>query len=251
MKVIIIEDEKPAADKLKKAIQKADASIEIMAVLDSIQSAIFWLKQQPAPELIFMDIELSDGLGFKIFEKTNVPCPIIFTTAYDEYWQEAFEHNSIDYLLKPVKQEKLEAALKKFDSLKQYFANNFQQLLQSQQSVQTGTHKKRFLVKRGTDYISIKAEDIAYFYAAHKLVCLVDAKGQKFILDQSLADIEKQLDPSLFYRVNRKYLIQLNAIKKIKSYPKSKLQLEVEPAINEDIIVSQENVAAFKDWMGN
>jgi len=249
MKVILIEDEKPAAEKLKKAIQKADVSIEIVTVLDTVQSAIHWLRQQPVPDLIFMDIELSDGLCFKILEKISVTCPIIFTTAYDEYWQEAFEHNGIDYLLKPVKQEKLETALKKFDSLKQYFTTNLQQLLQSQQAT-PGSYKKRFLVKRGIDYVSIKTEEIAYFYAAHKLVCLVDTKGQKFILDQSLADIEKQLDPALFYRVNRKYLIQLNAIKKIKSYPKSKLQLEVEPSINEEIIISQENVAAFKDWMG-
>jgi DNA-binding LytR/AlgR family response regulator len=124
-------------------------------------------------------------------------------------------------------------------------------LLQSQQSPQQGQFKRRFLVKRGTDYISVKAEDIAYFYATHKLVCLVDAKAQKFILDQSLSDIEKQLDPAQFYRVNRKFLVHSNAIKKIKSYPKSKLQLEVEPAINEDIIVSQENAAAFKEWMGS
>ena len=251
MKVIIIEDEKPAADKLKKAIQKVDHSIEVIKVLDSVQSSVTFFQQQPMPELVFMDIELSDGLCFKIFEKISLTCPIIFTTAYDEYWQEAFEHNSIDYLLKPVKQEKLETALKKYDSLKQYFANNLQHLLQSQQAGQQSGYKKRFLVKRGTDYISVKTDDIAYFYAAHKLVCLVDAKGQKFILDQSLADIEKQLDPVQFYRVNRKYLLHLNAIKKIKSYPKSKLQLEVQPPANEDIIISQENVTAFKEWMGS
>lgn len=246
MKAIIIEDEKPAADKLKKAIQKADASIEVTAVLNSVQTSVAWLKQYPQPELIFMDIELSDGLSFKIFEKTTISCPVIFTTAYDEYWQEAFEHNSIDYLLKPIKQDKLEAALKKYDALKQYFANNFEKLLQQQPA----GYKKRFLVKRGADYISIKTEDIAYFYATHKLVCLVDNTNQKYILDQSLAEIEKQLDPSLFYRINRKYLVQLNAIRKIKSWPKSKLQLEIIPAVNEDIIISQENVAAFKQWMG-
>jgi DNA-binding LytR/AlgR family response regulator len=249
MKAIIIEDEKPAADKLKKAIQTADASVEIIAVLDSVQSSIAWFSQHPPPELVFMDIELSDGLCFRIFDNSTILCPVIFTTAYDEYWQEAFEHNSIDYLLKPVKQEKLEAALKKYMVLKQYFTANLQQLLQN--PVQPGTHKKRFLVKRGTDYISVKTEDIAYFYATHKLVCLVDSKGQKFILDLSLADIEKQLDPAQFYRVNRKYLIHHNAIRKIKSYPKSKLHLEVHPPVEEEIIISQENVGAFKEWMGS
>ncbi|MEP7374400.1 MAG: LytTR family DNA-binding domain-containing protein [Chitinophagaceae bacterium] len=251
MKVIIIEDERPAAEKLRKAIQKADPSIEVIAVLNSLTASVEWLQQNPLPELLFMDIDLGDGLSFKIFEKINISSPVIFCTAYDEYWQEAFEHNSIDYLLKPVKQEKLEIALNKYDKLKQHFAASFQQLQQWHRHPADSGYKKRFLVKRGTDYISIKTEDIAYFYAAHKLVCLVDNRNQKFILDQSLSDIEKQVDPSQFYRVNRKYFVQQNAIKKIKSYPKSKLQLDLEPPINEDIIISQENVAAFKEWMGN
>jgi two-component system, LytTR family, response regulator len=248
MRVIIIEDEKPAAEKLKKAISKANEQIEVEAVLDNVKSGVSWLSNNTMPDLIFMDIELSDGLSFKIFEQAKITCPVIFTTAYDEYWQEAFEHNSIDYLLKPIKQEKLETALSKYERLKTYFEQNLQQLLQSQQS-QTNGYKKRFLVKRGADYISVKTEDIAYFYAAHKLVCMVDSKNQKFILDQSLAEIEKQIDPALFYRVNRKYLVSINAVKKMKTHPRSKLQLELEPTINEEIIISQENVSAFKDWM--
>ena len=251
MKVIIIEDEKPAAEKLLRAIQKADPSIEVSAVLNNVKDAVAWLQQNPMPDLLFVDIELSDGLSFKIFETVSINSPVIFCTAFDEYWQEAFEHNSIDYLLKPVKQEKLETALHKYDKLKQHFASGFQQLLQWQQQPAGNGYKKRFLVKRGTDYISVKTEDIAYFYAAHKLVCMVGNSNQKFILDQSLADIEKQLDPAQFYRVNRKYLIQLTAIKKIKTFPKSKLQLEVEPVVNEDIIISQENVSAFKEWIGS
>ena len=250
MRTIIIEDEKPAAEKLMKALAKADASLDVLTVCSSIQAATEWLKNNPMPDLIFMDIEISDGLSFKIFEKINITCPVIFCTAYDEYWQEAFEHNSIDYLLKPIKQDKLEAALGKYDLLKKYFSQNFSNLLDAQKKP-NGQYKKRFLVKRGTDYFSIRTEDIAYFYATHKLVCMVDNKGQKFILDQSLSDIEKQLDSSQFYRVNRKYLVQMNAIKKIKTYPKSKLQLELEPAITDEIIISQENVAAFKEWMGN
>jgi DNA-binding LytR/AlgR family response regulator len=250
MRTLIIEDEKPAADKLKKAIQKTGLGIEIIAQLDSVQSAIQWLRTQEQPELVFMDIELSDGLCFKIFETVSVPCPIIFTTAYDEYWQEAFELNSIDYLLKPVKQEKLEAALKKYDTLKQYFASNFQQLMQTKRT-NLPAHKKRFLVKRGTDYISVKTEDIAYFYATHKLVCMVNKKAEKFILDISLSDIEKQIDPVSFYRINRKYLVNMSAIKRIKSYPKSKLEVEMDPPVNDEILISQENVAAFKDWMAS
>jgi two-component system LytT family response regulator len=249
MKVIIIEDERPAAEKLLKALQKASPQTEIAAILNSVQAAAEWLQQHPMPDLLFMDIQLGDGLSFRVFDQVNITSPVIFCTAFDEYWQEAFEHNSIDYLLKPVKQEKLEAALHKYDKLKQHFAANFRQLQQWQQ--QPAGYKKRFLVKRGTDYVSIKSEDIAYFYAAHKLVCMVDSKGQKFILDLSLADIEKQLDPAQFYRVNRKYLVNQPAIKKIKTYPKSKLQVEVEPAVTEEIIVSQENASAFKEWMGH
>jgi DNA-binding LytR/AlgR family response regulator len=250
MKVVLIEDEKPAAEKLQKALLKADSSLEIEAVLDSIQSAEAWFATYPMPDLVFMDIELSDGLSFQLLDNVKISCPILFCTAYDEYWQEAFEHNGIDYLLKPVSDEKLRQALRKYESLKKHFAQNLHQLLQSQQK-QTSVFKKRFLVKRGSDYISIKTEDIAYFYATHKLVCMVDNRNQKFILDQSLSDLEKETDPSVFYRVNRKYLVQVSAIQKIKTYPKSKLELELKPAAPEEVIVSQENAAAFKEWMGN
>ncbi|MCG2613071.1 LytTR family DNA-binding domain-containing protein [Terrimonas sp. NA20] len=250
MRAIIIEDEKPAAEKLQKAILKADTGIDVVATLSSVKSAIEWLEENDMPNLLFMDIELSDGLSFKIFDAVNITSPVIFCTAFDEYWQEAFEHNSIDYLLKPVRQEKLDAALKKYDKLKQHFSADVRQFLQSRQQ-QLADYKKRFLVKRGTDYISVKTDDIAYFYATHKLVCMIDQKNQKFILDQSLSEIEKQLDPSMFYRVNRKYLVHLNAIRKIRTFPKSKLQLELEPEINEDIIISQDNVTAFKEWMSS
>jgi DNA-binding LytR/AlgR family response regulator len=249
MRTIIIEDEKPAAEKLVKALTKADPAIEVLAVCNSIRESVQWLSGNPMPELIFMDIELSDGSSFKIFEKVNITCPVIFITAFDEYWQQAFENNSIDYLLKPVKQDKLETALNKYEKLKKYFSKQLQQLLDTNE--QQGSYKKRFLIKRGTDYISIKTEAIRYFFAAHKIVCLVDDRSQKFIIDQSLNDIEKQLDPSQFYRVNRKYIVHINAIRKIKSYPKSKLQLELEPMNNDEIIISQENVTSFKQWMGN
>jgi len=248
MRIVIIEDEKPAAQKLQKAIIKCNGNIEVAAILGSTKDATAWLRENPLPELIFMDIELSDGLSFSIFEEVPITCPVIFTTAYDEYWQEAFEHNSIDYLLKPVLQEKLETALKKYETLKKYFTLNYQKLKQWQS--ENNEYKKRFLVKRGADYISIKTEDIPYFYATHKLVCMVDNKNQKFILDQSLADIETRLDPSQFYRVNRKYLINITAIKLMKTYSKGKLKLEVTPPVSEDIIVAQENVAAFKEWVG-
>ena len=249
MRIVIIEDEKPAAEKLKKALLKQDADLNIEAVLDSIASAEQWFAVNAMPDLLFMDIELSDGLSFQLLDRVAITCPIIFCTAYDEYWQEAFEHNGIDYLLKPVSDDKLQQALNKYETLKKYFAQNLQQLLQSQHQA-TG-YKKRFLVKRGSDYVSVKTEDVAYFYATHKLVCMVDQRSQKFILDQSLADPEKETDPSIFYRVNRKYLVNIASIQKIKTYPKSKLELELQPAAPEEVIVSQENTAAFKEWMGS
>lgn len=247
MKVVIIEDEIPAVDKLRNALYKYDETVIVTDVLRSVQESVHWINEHPMPDLFFMDIELTDGLSFKIFDQVSITCPIIFTTAYDDYWQEAFEHNSIDYLLKPIRQEKLEAAMGKYEVLKKHFAQNLQHLL-SQNASGTGI-RKRFLVKRGIDYVSIKAEEIAYFYATHKVVCLVDIRANRFILDQSLADLEKQLDPSLFYRANRKYLVHINAIKKIKAYPKSKMQLELEPPASEEVLISQENVAAFKEWM--
>lgn len=250
MRIVIIEDEKPAAEKLKKALLKQNADLSIEAVLDSIVTAEQWFAVNSMPDLLFMDIELSDGLSFQLLDRVAINCPIIFCTAYDEYWQEAFEHNGIDYLLKPVSDEKLQQALNKYESLKKYFAQNLQQLLQSQQK-QTAGYKKRFLVKRGSDYVSVKTEEIAYFYATHKLVCMVDQRSQKFILDQSLADLEKETDPAVFYRVNRKYLVNIASIQKIKTYPKSKLELELQPAAPEEVIVSQENAAAFKEWMGS
>ena len=250
MKCVIIEDEKPAAEKLLSLLALTDQPVTVDVVLGSVQEAIDWLQQHPTPELILMDIELSDGLCFQIFVEVNVECPVLFTTAYDDYWQVAFEYNSIDYVFKPVKVEKLEAALKKYQKLKQHFTGNYQSLANWPLAQSAAGYKKRFLVKRGTDYISIKAEEVAYFYATHKLVCMVDSSGQKFIMDQSLADIETQVDPAVFYRVNRKYLVNMSAIKRIKTYPKSKLMLEVTPLVTEDIIISQENAAAFKQWMG-
>jgi len=251
MNIIIIEDEKPAAEKLQKALVQASNTITIETILGTVQSSVNWFQQHQPPDLIFMDIELTDGLSFQILEKVVIPCPIIFITAFDEYWQEAFEHNGIDYLLKPVKQEKLEAALQKFEKLKQFFTVNFQQLQQWRQQTGKLPYKKRFLVKRGMDYITVKTEEIAYFYATHKLVCMVDNTGQKFILDKSLAELEKEMDPAQFYRLNRKFLASVHAIKKIRAWPKSKLLIEVAPPVDEEIIISQENVNAFKEWAGN
>jgi DNA-binding LytR/AlgR family response regulator len=250
MNIVIIEDEKPAAEKLQRELQQCNTSLNINALLSSVAEAVIWFKQNTQPDLIFMDIELTDGLSFKIFESCNIECPVIFTTAYDEYWQEAFEYNSIDYLLKPVKQDKLEATLKKYEKLKQHFAANLKQLLHYNRQSES-KYKKRYLVKRGSDLIAVKTEDIAYCYATHKLVCMVDKNNQKFILDKSLSDLEKELTPAQFFRINRKYIANINAVKKMKLYGKGKLLVELIPAVEEEVIISNETVPAFKEWIGS
>src|ERR1700750_2386866 len=172
MKVIIIEDEIPAAKKLKKMLLETSYHIEIIKVLTSVAESLKWFQANRLPELVLMDIELSDGLSLDLIKKANIVCPVIFITAFDEYWQEAFEHNGIDYLLKPLKKESLETALNKFNELKDYFTSRYQSLLNYQESEKK--FKDRFLIKRGKEFTSIKSDNIAFFYATHKLVCLVD-----------------------------------------------------------------------------
>jgi len=250
MKVIIIEDEKPAVEKLRKALLKCQPPLVPEAILDSVHTATNWLGHNPPPDLIFMDIELSDGLSFTIFKEAPINSPVIFTTAFDEYWQEAFEHNSIDYLLKPIKQEKLEAAIQKYKKLEQHFSQNYTAIVQQLQMVnQSSGYRKRFLLKKGADLISIKTDEIAYCYAAHKICFIVDAAGQKFIIDKSLHDLEKEFDPVKFFRINRKYLVNIQHIKRIRTISKSKLSLELSPPANEEILISQEITASFKQWI--
>jgi two-component system LytT family response regulator len=252
MKIIIIEDEKPAAEKLWRAIHSYDPGISCQAILPTVQAAGDWLAAQPAPDLIFMDIELTDGLSFRVFETCRVSCPVIFITAYDEYWQEALEYNGIDYLLKPVKKDKLEGALEKYKKLQQHFSFSYQQVFRQMPWPEQGNgYRKRFLVKKGTDLVAVRTSDIAYCYAAHKLAFIVDEKGQKFILDRSLSDLEKELDPASFFRINRKYIVSMQHISRIRTFSKSKLLLEMSPPAPEEIVISQENAPAFKQWMGS
>lgn len=248
MKVIIVEDEIPAAEKLRQMLLELSSPIDIVKELASLKEALPWFLNNSSPDLVFMDIELSDGLSFELIEKAAISCPIVFITAFDEYWQEAFEHNSIDYLLKPLKKERLRMTLEKFDDLKNYFTSRYQNLLAYKSGEKN--FKDRFLVKRGKDFISIKTEDVAFFYATHKLVCLVDKNGAKYILDSSLSELEKQLNPAFFFRANRKYLLHKNAIGRVTMLPKSKLLVEATPQPPDELVVSSENSGAFKNWMG-
>lgn len=248
MKILIIEDEKPAVINLTQMIHKYDPAIKIVAEIGTVKGAVQWLEKNEQPDLILLDIQLADGLSLEIFKHCPVTCPVIFTTAYDEHILEAFNYNCIDYLLKPIKQEKLNNALNKYLKLKSHFTQNLVSLLNDLTEPKS-KYKKRITVKKGLDFQSIKTDDIAFFYTEYKMVFLITNDREKFVVDKPLTDLENELDPEAFFRINRKYLAGINAISKFKSYEKGRLQVELNPQVGEEIIVSQEKAASFKKWM--
>lgn len=248
MNILIIEDEQPASDRLIAMVKEFDPSIHVVAVLRSVNESIDWLKHHSAPDLILADIQLGDGLSLEIFNQHTVLSPLIFTTAYDEYLLKAFEFNSIDYLLKPIDKNKLHRALTKYSSLQQHFSGNVLSLLQ--QLHNTIQYKERIVVKKGTDFVALNTEQIAYFFTEHKVSFLVDREGKRYLVDKPLAEIEAELDNKIFFRINRKYIAAIHSIVKFRSLDKGKLLLDLTPPVAEEVIVSQENSAAFKEWMG-
>ncbi|MBC8109981.1 MAG: response regulator transcription factor [Verrucomicrobia bacterium] len=253
MKALIIEDEYPAAERLTKLIQKIDATIEISAVLESISLAKLWFARNPSPELIFSDIQLSDGLSFEIFESISVKSPVIFTTSYDEYAIKAFKHKSIDYLLKPIKPQELANALAKFKDMKSGFsANDYALRIDSLiDSLKTSEkkYKSRFLVKQQEQLIPVSQEEIAYFFTANEMVCLVRKDKKQFLVDYTLEELEKIVDPAYFFRLNRQVITSANAIQKIYTYFNGKLKLELTPEISQEVVVSREKAPVFKLWL--
>lgn len=250
MKVIIIEDEIPAAEKLERYLHKFDHTIEILARLTSIQESVNWLTSNPEQELdlIFMDIQLTDGLSFEIFRRIPVHKPVIFTTAFDEYAIDAFKVNSIAYLLKPISFMDLSQALTKLDALKAQLTGQ-PEFMQVIQSLETKKYKDRFLVKLGNNIHTIKAEDIALFYADGRVVYLMNAAGKKYILNYKLEELESLIDPSLFFRVNRTFVLNINGIKEVRVYSNSRLSVTPTIQLDKSIIVSRDRVGAFKDWL--
>ena len=250
MKLLIIEDEGPAAKRLKELIKTVRPQCEILEVIDGVDSAVRWLSNHAAPDLIFMDIQLSDGISFDIFTKVKVEAPVIFTTAYDEYSLKAFKVNSIDYLLKPIEEEELDAAMKKFEQLHQsqitYNPQAFQEILSR---LSRTNYKERFLVKTGQALVNISVSDIAYLYSEEGLLYAKCQNGKRHVLDHTLEQVEEMLNPKDFYRVNRKALIQIGAIEKIQTYLNSRLKLTLRPSTNWDVIVSRERVGGFKEWL--
>ncbi|MCU0447451.1 MAG: LytTR family DNA-binding domain-containing protein [Microscillaceae bacterium] len=256
MQVLIIEDEAPASRRLKNLIQEIDNQINIVSIIDSIEETIEYLKSNPTPALIFMDIQLADGLSFSIFEQIKVEAPIIFTTAYDEYTMQAFKVNSIDYLLKPIKKEELTASLQKYQSFKNQFSQsldnqgiNLQTLLKSFQNKVVKEYKSRFLVKLGERLISVPESDIAYFHADSKIVLLVTRDHKKYALDYSLDELENQLNPTNFYRLNRQYYVHFESIQAVHNYFNGKLKIILRPETKEEVTVSREKSSDFKQWL--
>lgn len=253
MKVLIVEDEELAVKKLQKTLTGVDDTIEVVGVSDSIKNTVEWLHNHPSPDLILMDIELADGQSFEIFKLTEVKSPVIFTTSYDEYALKAFKVNSVDYLLKPIQQEELKAALNKYKKIKGDGKADLSidsLVKELQQKLQPKEYRKRFLVKHAQKLVSIEVEDIAYFYSDGRLNFFKTDDNKKFVVDYTMDELEEMLDPDRYFRISRSFYVSVNSIDKIDDYFGNRLILQLKPAVDKEALVSREKVTEFKKWMG-
>lgn len=242
MNVIIVEDEPPARAKLEAMLQAIDPSIKIIARLGSVGESLTWLKENKEPDLAFVDIQLSDDHSFEIFRKHPIKFPVIFTTAFDKYILESFEFNSIDYLLKPITEEKLARSLEKVKLLKQHFLQeNVLNLIHHPTSL------SRIVARKGTDFIALNTAEIAYFFSEHKVTFVRDFTGRQLMLDKNLAELEATLDKN-FFRINRKYIANQKAIERFKP-DSGKIQIFLKPEMKEEIFVSKETAPEFRRWI--
>ncbi len=249
MKTIIIEDEAFAADALENMLLKIRPQAEVLAKLESIEESVEWFQKNQFPDLVLCDIHLSDGSSFEIFKQVEVKSPVIFTTAYNEYAIEAFKVNSVDYLLKPIKKEDLEQAIKKYEGLKQNSLSRELQNIQNLISTSASSKKSRFMVKSGQVIKTIPSEEVAYFLAEEGVVLLVNFEGSRFVINYTLDQLEQQLDEKIFFRANRQIIVNINAVKEANPYFKGRLHLTVEPRLKDDQIISSSKASAFKDWL--
>ena len=247
MKVVIVEDEKLAAERLTTLLLAYDPAVEIMGCFESIEDAVQYLKQYAHPDMILLDIHLSDGHSFEIFKQVNYNRPVIFTTAHDQYALEAFKMFSIDYILKPVTLEALAAAINKLKSVSVSFANiDFNRVLPE---LRGQPYKKRFLGKVGQRLFFITTDTICFFQADNKIVYLVDNEGNRYVVEHTMESLEDLLDPQQFFRLNRSFIVSIDAIEQVKPYYNSRLKLSVKCITSqEDMVVSRERVAGFKQW---
>ena len=253
MQILIVEDEELAVKKLQKTLAAVNASANIAGVTDSIKSTVEWLQENPQPDLILMDIELADGQSFEIFNLTDVKSPVIFTTSYDEYALKAFKVNSVDYLLKPIQKEELQAALNKFQKIKGNSAVdvNMEILIKElQQKLQPKEYRKRFLVKHGQKLVSVEIDEIAYFYSDGRLNFFKTYDNKKFVVDYTMDELEEMLEPEKYFRISRSFYVAVNSIDKIDDYFGNRLILQLKPVVDKEALVSREKVTDFKKWMG-
>lgn len=251
IKVIIVEDEKLAVNRLQRIIKEIDNTIKVVAVADTIRKATEFFKSNTDIDLAFFDIELADGQSFDIFSAVEVPCPVIFTTAYDEYALRAFKVNSIDYLLKPVDVEELRKSLDKFNKLaKKEMSGSIEKLIGDLKYQHSGGFRTRFLSKQGNKMVPVNVSDIGYFYAEEKATFIMTTKGNRHIINSTLDEIENNTDPQLFFRINRGMIINVAAINEVHSWFNGKIKLHVTPAFTDDVFVSRERVPDFRKWMG-
>ncbi len=251
MKILIVEDEPLAAAQLAANIAVLKPGAQILAVCDTVKSTVNWLKNNPAPDLSFFDIQLGDGLSFEIFDQFNFNSPVIFTTAFNQYAIQAFKVNSIDYLLKPIDKHELENALIKFENLNNSKNTAFSPRILEEivSSLKRKSFKDRFLVKVGTHLRVVETPDILYFYSLQKGTYLKLNDGKDYVLDQSLEQIELLVDPMAFFRINRKYLVALKSISDVITYSNSRLKLKVQHPIDDEFLVAREKVKDFIEWL--
>jgi len=254
MNILIIEDEPFAQEELKRLLKRSNREIKILSCIDSIEEGVNWLNNNPIADLIFMDIQLSDGLSFEIFNKVKVTAPVIFTTAYDEYAIQAFKVNSIDYLLKPLDEKSLHKSLEKYEHLKSELSKQSNPLNPEQVSqllnFQQKKYKNRFVSRIGDKLHHILLNDISYFQADDKIVFLVTEKNEKFIIDNNLEEIEDLVDPELFFRLNRSYIAKIESIVDVQKYFNGRLVIQLKPKVDDQILISREKAGLFKEWLG-
>lgn len=253
MNVLIVEDELLASERLQMLIKAYDSSINIIACLETVEEAVNWLSQKTQPDLLFVDIHLADGHSFTIFKKIHVTTPIIFTTAYDQYALDAFQLLSIDYILKPITAEALANAFGKYKVLtqKNILPKEYDEVLNYMKENFTKKYKSRFLVKVGQRIYFIPVNEVACFVADDKIVQLVDRDGKQYIKNATMEKLEQSLDPKIFFRVNRKIIIHIDAIEQIKPYDNNRLFVVLRNIITDQIIVSREKATDFKLWADN
>ena len=250
LRILIIEDEEPAAKRLLKMIREIEPAIELLDSIETVSAAIKWFMENDPPDLVFSDIQLADGTSFDIFKEVKLICPVIFITAYDQYAIDAFKLNSIDYLLKPLKKDELLAAITKFKKTRPAEVPSFDinKLLQAY-NPKNQPYKTRFIVRYGEHIKTIQTDELAYFYTEDKVNFLTTHEGKRFAIDFNLDTLETLLDPKLFFRINRQFIVSISSIAEMFAYTKGRVLIKLKPPAKQETIVSTERSADFKTWL--